>query len=1309
MKRNILSIMLACLMIVSLLVLTGCKVDDLAVKVDENAANAENAVNNAASKADADVKAAAKKAADDLAAAQAKLEKLIKDGDAADTASLAAAVKDFNAAIAAIDEALTGADAALKAELVADFDEKIETATKMLQEATNTAIGKATEELEAAIAKGDAATAAQLSDAIAAVAGKLANLDAVVQETAIALDDLLKAELSAAIEAVADAAAKNLADAKAALTEAITAGDAKVVADLTAAIEAAAEAAALADDALKAELTAAIESAVAALETKLTAALDTAKADLNAAIATKAEAEDLAAAIVEYKALVAAAESAAKAAAVADNEALETKLTKLVNDSVAALEASIKTVADDLADATAALNALIKTNADDITALEASRDALNDDVAALQAALDALSGDTEADFSSLTTYIDEQLADAVAALTAATIQLKDWNEAGDAVAEAIINGLNNVEAKYWKVAYRNGVLSSRDENGNIYYEYSNGGRYYYMSIQQYRYITAPNQFNFIDMDGNQKWVTIVPEVYTVDFNELRNEYQYKLNRATSIDNVAEILAAYDAELDAIVTTEEYLYDVLLELVGDEYAENPADAILHNAEWQYQMEKARRIVNSYGLRTIRNINNRVIAEDGKSFTNESIEYNKSYYEEVVALFDEMWAKYQSLFQAEIEANAINARVETFIADLAADGYTAANKAEYEDILAEIATWDETYGAANAALIDREKVETMKTDYAAAVKAYEDAAKALLDKFAIYNAAEYVFVYNTDYTAVTELKAAYDAWALDVVARGWALDGAVEAPVVTAHTVFEPDTLARAIALNTANDEATAIENAIKALTTELNNFTVVRSAYQVALENIKADAKAWIDTYFAAPYDAIDAAEKANYELLDHAAVVAVEELYNKQMAEVMELAEALKAALAKLDTINVFSGTDIEAAQAAYTAFTNWLADLEYEIEGLADTATITNTLATKTVEFKNIAAQVIADYKLLAVLKAADVKLTSEADVEDLKTWFKDYFTVDLTVADSALPVAEVVLDDGTDKLTVNATTVADAKAAVKAFADLTAAKAEELAALKAELEALVAKTPATDLRAAVDAALANYAEWLDGSNVPAGFDKTQFIPVDPTVLDTLKADLDALNVAVKALEDAYKALQDRIALLVVDYKLIADTAAAQATLDALNADIKAFILSNNDVDCFTEAEKKTLADAQTAIDQAVALAELLEDYNNLIASLAGIADTRVADSIKARADAAKAAAEEAVKANDEDAIDLAYANFELFAHTVTEYNAAIVAAGADATKAAKVYEAYVLLDAREDMVSADQLADEKVIVTDTFTAVLA
>ena len=72
--------------------------------------------------------------------------------------------------------------------------------------------------------------------------------------------------------------------------------------------------------------------------------------------------------------------------------------------------------------------------------------------------------------------------------------------------------------------------------------------------------------------------------------------------------------------------------------------------------------------------------------------------------------------------------------------------------------------------------------------------------------------------------------------------------------------------------------------------------------------------------------------------------------------------EELKAALKKIETITVYSGADIEAAQAAYTAFTNWLADLEYVIDGLADTATITNTLATQTVKFNNLVAEAVAN-----------------------------------------------------------------------------------------------------------------------------------------------------------------------------------------------------------------------------------------------------------------------------------------------------------------------------------------------------------
>lgn len=1081
MKRNILSIMLACLMIVSLLVLTGCKVDDLAVKVDENAANAENAVNNAASKADADVKAAAKKAADDLAAAQAKLEKLIKDGDAADTASLAAAVKDFNAAIAAIDEALTGADAALKAELVADFDEKIETATKMLQEATNTAIGKATEELEAAIAKGDAATAAQLSEAIAAVAGKLANLDTVVQETAIALDDLVKAELGAAIKKLAD----------------------KVGAD-----------------------------------TK----------ELNELLALKA-----------------------------DKSVVDAAATKL--DTVAG------------------------------------------DLETLKGVVAALGGDNGA-LADLRTYIDGKLAEAKAASDVAYVVVENWNTATDLIVKAVVELSTHFNTKVDK---------------DFYYG------------DEYSKIVA-----------------------------LYEEYRIRLTRAVdadAVDNVLNSETGYYAAVDAVDTKA----DVILAVLTAEG--KTVEEVLLNDAWKKAITTAQAML---------------AAETDADV----VELLK----DVQKLADDMAARYAELEGAKLEADVINGELKTVI-EMFLDGgwhFTAKDKAD--TLLAKIKAWDEKYGEANAALIVREDVEKLNAIYADSLDAYKAAAKALADKFAPYNAEDYVFVYTTDYEAVTKLEAEYTAWALDVVARGWALDGEIEAPVAAAHTAFAADALARATALNTANTEATAIETLIANLTEELNNFTVVRSAYQDALNEIKAKAAAWDTAYFVAPFDAIDAAEKANYELLDHAAVTAVEALYNEKMGEVMRLAEELKAALKKIETINIFSGADIEAAQAAYTAFTNWLADLKYEIEGLADTATITNTLASKTVEFNKLAAKAVAEYVVIDKVTLAD-----GAKVEALIAWYNTYFGLDITKADAKLPVEKVVLDA---TLTVDTAVVEADKAVVVDFNTLTAAKAEELAAVKAEIEALIAKTAATDLRDAIDTAMANYIAWLNGTNadkVDASFTADQYLPVDPTALADLSVKLKDLDAEVISLEAKRDDLIDRINDLELDYTKIADTAAAQAVLDTLNADIKAFIVKNNNVDCFTEAEKKTLADAQTAIDQAVALAELLEDYNNLIASLAGIADTRVVENMTARADAALKAAEDAVKANDEAAIDLAYANFELFAATVAEYKASLTACAGDATKEAKVYEAYVILDDRKDMVKADQLADELNIVKETFAAVLA
>ena len=1118
MKRNILSIMLACLMIVSLLVLTGCKVDDLAVKVDENAANAENAVNNAASKADADVKAAAKKAADDLAAAQAKLEKLIKDGDAADTASLAAAVKDFNAAIAAIDEALTGADAALKAELVADFDEKIETATKMLQEATNTAIGKATEELEAAIAKGDAATAAQLSEAIAAVAGKLADLDTVVQETAIALDNILKDEFAGAIAEV-EASAK----------------------------------------AMKAELEAAIA--------EVKASADALKADLEAKIAD---------------------------------------LTEKVGGG------------------TAELNTLIALKADK-TAVDAAVETLNGNVSTLAADLDALetvvaalSGDNGA-LADLRTYVDEKIAAAKAAADVAYIVVENWDAATELIIDAIVEISTHFNTKV---------------DADFYYD------------DDYAIIVA-----------------------------LYEEYRIRLTRAVDADAVDAVLNSdngYYAAVETVDTKADVIYAVLT-------AEGKTvDEVLLNDAWKKAIDDAQALL---------------AAETDADVI--------AFLADVQKLADEMLAKYNALIVAKVEADLINADVNALIEMFLNDGWTFTAKDKSEAALKAIAAWDAKYGAANADLIDRKNVEKMNVASAEALAAYTKAAQALADKLAVYNADTYVFVYTADnYTAITALEAEYTAWAANVVARGFALDGEIEAPVAAAHTAFATGALARANALNTANTEATAIEAAIETLTTKLNNFTVVRSEYQVALEDIKADAKLWIETYFAAPYDDIADAEKANYELLDHAAVAAVAALYEEKMGEVMRLAEALKAALAKLDTITVYSGADIEAAQAAYTAFTNWLADLAYEIEDLDTTDVITNTLATKTVEFKALVAEAVANYVTLD-----KVTLASGAKITAIKTWYNDYLALDIAKDDTALPVEKVVLSE---TLTIDAATLEAAKKAVADFDALTAAKAAEFDALKAEIAALTAKNASTALRADIDTALANYKAWLEGTKAPAGYDADQFIPVDTAALATEKTALDALDAAVKVLEANYADLQTEINALVVDYKLIADTAASQTILDTLKADIAAFIVTNDNVDCFTDAEKKTLADAQIAIDRAVALAAIKADYDALIASLAGL-DANVEANMTARAKAAYDAAEAAIVAGDEAGIKLAEANFDLFAATIAKYNDALVAAGADATKAAKVYEAYVLLDAREDMVSADQLADELTIVAGTFDAVLA
>ena len=266
MKKKVLSLLFACIMIVSVFAFAGCETDELKAQIDENATKAETAVADTATKA-----------AKDLADAKAALEALIAAGDQTDAKALADAVKDLNAAIEAAKTASTGADDALKADLTA----AIAAAKTELSTGANTALEAAVKKLEDAVAlKVDAAA---YTKAVADLEAAVAAAKSAANTFATEADAALKTELTAAIaKAQADALAdaKAYIDAKAAELSATQTADkaelAGLIAELKKATEAADEAAkklvAEADAALKAELQAKLD----ALESSIKAADKTA-------------------------------------------------------------------------------------------------------------------------------------------------------------------------------------------------------------------------------------------------------------------------------------------------------------------------------------------------------------------------------------------------------------------------------------------------------------------------------------------------------------------------------------------------------------------------------------------------------------------------------------------------------------------------------------------------------------------------------------------------------------------------------------------------------------------------------------------------------------------------------------------------------------------------------------------------------------------------------------------------------------------------------------------------------------------------
>jgi len=370
--------------------------------------------------------------------------------------------------------------------------------------------------------------------------------------------------------------------------------------------------------------------------------------------------------------------------------------------------------------------------------------------------------------------------------------------------------------------------------------------------------------------------TLDPDMYYPEewdaLTAIHESTKISLLRATDKSAVDMLLSdptsGYYALTDAILTKSEIVSQTLTE-----HGSTPEEVLL-NEEWKLAIEKAEQLIAA----------------------EQDPEVLKSL-EETVALTEALRERYDYLEEQKTVADEINTNTDDLIADIRENGYTADTRSDYENIISNVNEWDGNVGELNSALIDRESQTALAAEYAAAKEAYESAALALNDRLAVFNAPEYVYIYNADLDTVTALYNDGMAWREDAEQRGFALDGEFESPINDALTAFATDVYDRALKLEAANEEATLIEDRISSFYLEIESAATIDSSFKDRFELIALAVSDWKDTYFAA-YENEAVIGNANYDLLDHAAFDNLSILYGEKVAPAMgELNESPAPAL----------------------------------------------------------------------------------------------------------------------------------------------------------------------------------------------------------------------------------------------------------------------------------------------------------------------------------------------------------------------------------------------------------------------------
>ena len=505
------------------------------------------------------------------------------------------------------------------------------------------------------------------------------------------------------------------------------------------------------------------------------------------------------------------------------------------------------------------------------------------------------------------------------------------------------------------------------------------------------------------------------------------------------------------------------------------------------------------------------------------------------------------------------------------------------------------------------------------------------------------------------------------------------------------------------LEDAKTEADAINAAIEALITKLNGkYSVITSDFVTDNDAIIEDVATWKETYFTD-----FAQEGANWEMLNHEAYAALEVLFEEKIGVLITLAEAANAAIAKLGTITIKSGIEIEEAKAAYLAFTNKLGDLEFEIGNVPTSGELAQAVTKANADFIKICKEAIAAYATLEEIDTTTVTIYDGEAVAAIVAWFNKFFAVDVTAADSTLGIETLTITDGATELTFTEADLTAAKAVKAAYDTLVAAKVAETKAVE---EAIAAVKATLSNRKAADAAQAAWSAWQKGTNAPEGFTAAQFAinEGDDTYVVTNYSELKAIRKAIKALEDRFAELTTKPSNLtkveedLVDATVRADYAAYVAMIEEA---IAQFITDNLGEDPFTAEQYALIETAKVEIAQGAAIQNVKDaTYAEILATLEGIEDERVVTVLTNRANAALAKAIATIKTVISTKAEDFVTNGEeldLILFTAVEY----IRFYADYNYAAdELFVALELLSNRVAEGLRADLATEKAFVTATF-----